>query len=78
MLEPDPNEQAQSCADMALAETQSIMVNRMAATIAAEYTAVFILQKQITQLRTAFNLRPLAAHSQLITQTALRPYLRRP
>jgi len=74
LLEPDPNEQAQSCADMALAETQSLMVNRMAATIAAEYTAVFVLQKQITQLRTAFNLRPLAAHSQFITQTALRPY----
>jgi len=79
LLEPDPNEQSLSCADMgdgtSLAETQSLMVNRMAATIAAEYTAVFILQKQITQLRTAFNLRPLAAHSQLITQTALRPYL---
>ena len=75
LLEPDPDEQALSCAEMALAETQSIMVNRMAATIAAEYAAVFILQKQITQMRTAFNLQPLIAHSQSITQTVLRLYL---
>jgi PRTRC genetic system ThiF family protein len=75
LLQPDPNETALSCAEMTLAETQSIMVNRMAATIAAEYTAVFILQKQITQMQTVFNLQPLVAHSLPITQTALRPYL---
>jgi hypothetical protein len=79
LLEPDPNTQNQSCAEMgdgtSLAEIQSLMVNRMAATIAAEYTAVFILQRQITQLRTAFNLQPLITQSQPITQTVLRPYL---
>lgn len=75
LLEPDPDTQDQSCAEMALAETQSLMVNRMAATIAAQYAAVFVLQRQITQLRTAFNLQPLIAHSQSITQTVLRPYL---
>lgn len=76
LLTPDPNDQAQSCAEMALAETQSLMVNRMAATIAAQVTAVFVLQKQITQMQTTFNLQPtVVARSQPITQTALRPYL---
>ncbi len=74
LLEPDPDEQNQSCAAMALAETQSLMVNRMAATIAAEYAAAFVLQKQITQMRTAFNLQPLIAHSQPITRTVLGLY----
>jgi len=75
LLEPDPDEQALSCAEMAMTEMQSIMVNRMAATIVAEYTAAFVLQKQITQMRTAFNLQPLVAHSQPITRTTLQPYL---
>ena len=78
LLQPDPNEQAQSCAERTLAETQSLMVNRMAATIAAEYTAVFVLQKQITQMRTAFNLQPIGARSLPITETNLRPYWERP
>lgn len=76
LLEPDPNEQTQSCAEMTLNETQSIMVNRMAATIAAEYTAVFVLQKQISQMQTTFNLQPtVVARSQPITKTALQLYL---
>ncbi|MCP4422018.1 MAG: hypothetical protein GY805_35840, partial [Chloroflexi bacterium] len=72
LLQPDPNEQAPSCAEMA--EAQSIMVNRMAATIAAEYTAVFILQKQILQMRSYFNLAPPTVTSRLITETNLRSY----
>ena len=76
LLQPDPNEQALSCAEMAVAETQSLMVNRMAATIAAEYTAVFVQQKQISQMRTTFNLQPtVVARSQPITKTALQLYL---
>ena len=53
LLMPDPNAQAQACAEMALAETQSWMVNRMAAAIAAQYTAVFVLQWQIQHMGTA-------------------------
>ena len=76
LLQPDPNEQSLSCAEMAMAETQSIMVNRMAATIAAEYVAVLVLQKQISQMRTTFNLQPsIVTHSLPITKTTLRPYL---
>lgn len=75
LLEPDPNEQAQSCAEMALAETQSLMVNRMAAAIAAQYTADFILRREIRQMSSVFNLAPPTAVSRLITRTNLNEYL---
>lgn len=67
LLEPDPNEQAQSCADMALAETQSLMVNRMAATIAGQYVTTFVLQQQILQMGSYFNLEPTVMQPMLIT-----------
>lgn len=75
LLTPDPNDQAQSCAEMALAETQSLMVNRMAATIAAQVAAVFVLQRQILYMGTVFTLDPPTARSHLITQSTLRPCL---
>ena len=71
LLAPDSHPAAHSCAEMALAETQSVMVNRMAATIAAQYTAVFVLQKQILQMGTRFTLDPPTARSSLITQSEL-------
>ncbi len=74
LLEPDPDAQAQSCAEMALAETQSLMVNRMAATIAAQYTAVFVLQRQVLHMGTVFSLDPPAARSRLITPLTLKPF----
>ena len=74
LLTPDPNDQAHSCAEMALAETQSLMVNRMAATIAAQVTAVFVLQRQVLHLGTVFTLDPPTARSRLITPTTLNPY----
>ncbi|MCB8980624.1 MAG: hypothetical protein H6657_24705 [Ardenticatenaceae bacterium] len=74
LLKPEPNDQAPSCAEMALAETQSLMVNRMAATIAAQYTAVFVLQRQVLHLGTVFTLDPPTARSRLITPTTLNPY----
>ena len=78
LLEPDPEPQVQACTERVLTGSQSLMVNRMTATIAAEYTAVFVLQKQILQIQTMFNLQPLVAHSLPITQTNLRPYWERP
>jgi hypothetical protein len=47
LLEPDPEEENQSCAEMALAETQSLMVNRMVATIAATYVTNLVVHRQI-------------------------------
>jgi len=74
LLEPDPGEQPQSCAEMALAETQSLMVNRMAAAIAGQYAADFILRREIRQMSSSFNLAPPTATSRLITGTNLNRY----
>lgn len=75
LLQPDPLLPAESCAVRTLVGTQSLMVNRMAATLAAQYAAVFILQQQVLHLGTVFTLNPPTANSRLITQTTLRPYL---
>ncbi|MCP4417761.1 MAG: hypothetical protein GY805_14145, partial [Chloroflexi bacterium] len=72
LLQPDPNEQALSCAEMTIAETQSIMVNRMAATIAGQYAATLILQRQILQMSSYFNLAPPMVTSRLITEANLK------
>lgn len=74
LLEPDPEEENQSCAEMALAETQSLMVNRMAAAIAAQYVATLVLQRQILQLGSYFNLDPPTARSLLVTEANLNQY----
>lgn len=82
LLEPDPEVQTQSCAEMgdgtSLAETQSLMVNRMAATLAAQYTATFVLQRQILQLGSYFNLAPPTIRSQLVTEANLNQYKKEP
>lgn len=74
LLEPDPAVPSQSCADLTLAETQSLMVNRMAATIAAQYVAIFVLQRQVLQMGSTFNLDPPTIRSRLITATAISQY----
>lgn len=78
LLEPDPAAHSQSCAEMgdgaSLAEPQSLMVNRMAATIAAQYVATFVLQRQVLQMGSAFNLDPPTIRSGLITATAISQY----
>lgn len=74
LLQPDPTPTETSCAVRILAGTQSLMVNRMAATLAAQYAAVFILQQQVLHLGTVFTLNPPTANSRLITPTTLRPY----
>lgn len=74
LLEPDPDEQNQSCAALALAEMQSLMVNRMAAAIAAQYIATLVLQRQILQMGSYFNLDPPTARSRLITRANINQY----
>ncbi len=78
LLEPDPAAHSQSCAEMgdgaSLAEPQSLMVNRMAATIAAQYVATFVLQRQVLQLGSAFNLDPPTIRSRLITAATIGQY----
>lgn len=75
LLQAEPQQPEESCAVRTLAGTQSLMVNRMTATLAAQYAAVFILQQQVLHLGTVFTLNPPTANSRLITETTLRPYL---
>ncbi|MFO7682971.1 MAG: ThiF family adenylyltransferase [Chloroflexota bacterium] len=72
LLAPDPSEQTLSCAERTLAEEQSLMVNRMAATIVAQYVTDMALHREVRQLSTAFNLAPPTMSSRLITASALR------
>jgi hypothetical protein len=59
---------------MALAETQSLMVNRMAAAIAAQFVTDFVLQAQVLQMASYFNLVPPTARSLLVTEANLTQY----
>lgn len=77
LLEPDLYAQNQSCAEMALAETQSLMVNRMAATIAAQYVAAFVLQRQILHLSSYFSLDSPTLSSRLVTEKVINQYKKR-
>jgi hypothetical protein len=72
LLEPEPEAPALSCAGMALAGEQSLMVNRLAAAIAAQYVTDFVLQRQVTQMGTYFSLEPTVMTPQLITAKNLR------
>jgi PRTRC genetic system ThiF family protein len=71
LLKPDPSEQTLSCAELTLAEEQSLMVNRMAATVVAQYVTEIVLHREIRQMGTVFNLAPPTMTSRLITKTNL-------
>jgi PRTRC genetic system ThiF family protein len=74
LLEPEPEAPTLSCAGMTLAGAQSLMVNRLAAAIAAQYVTGFVLQRQVTQMGTTFGLEPTVMTSRLITAKNLRKY----
>jgi len=74
LLEPDPDEQRHSCAEQALAEPQSLMVNRLVAAVAAQYATTFVLQRQVVQLGSVFSLEPTVMAAKLITAASLAPY----
>jgi PRTRC genetic system ThiF family protein len=75
LLRPEKEERPLSCAEMALWEHQSLMVNRLAATIAAHLVCNFVLQRQVTQLSAYFNLEPTVMRPRLITRQAIQNYL---
>ena len=74
LLEPGAETRPLSCAGMMLADEQSLMVNRLAAAIAAQYVTAFVLQRQVTQMGTYFNLEPTVMTPCLITAANLRRY----
>jgi hypothetical protein len=59
---------------MMLAGEQSLMVNRLAAAIAAQYVTGFVLQRQVTQMGTYFSLEPTVMTPRLITATNVGQY----
>ncbi len=71
LLLPEENEQPLSCADLTLREEQSLMVNRMAATIIAQYVYNMSICRQLTQMSTAFNLEPTVMTPAFITETTI-------
>jgi hypothetical protein len=54
-----------------LADAQSLMINRMAAVIAAQYVTEFVLHRQVSQLGTTFNLSPSVMRPILVTKANL-------
>jgi len=71
LLLPEEKEQPHSCAELTLREEQSLMVNRMAATIVAQYVYNMSIRRQLTQMSTAFNLEPTVMTPTFITETAI-------
>jgi hypothetical protein len=60
-----------SCAERTLAEEQSLMVNRMAAVAAGQYVTSFVLEKEVRQMGSVFNLDPPTIVSRPVTKTNL-------
>jgi len=71
LLEPEPETPVLSCAGLMLADAQSLMVNRMAAVIAAQYVTEFVLHRQVSQMGTTFNLSPTVMRPILATKANL-------
>jgi PRTRC genetic system ThiF family protein len=74
LLLPEEKEQPLSCAELTLREEQSLMVNRMAATIVAQYVYNMSIRRQLTQLATVFNLEPTVMTPTFITETTIAAY----
>jgi PRTRC genetic system ThiF family protein len=72
LLEPPPVEASPlSCADLTLRGEQSLVVNGMAAALAAQYCCQFLVRRELTQMATTFSLEPPASRSVLLTQAAI-------
>ncbi len=78
LLEPEDEPVALSCADLALREEQSLMVNQVAASIAAQYCYQFTIRKELRTFATYFNLQPPAAVSISITEAHLASFANNP
>ena len=74
LLIPEEEAQPLSCAEMTLAEEQSLMINRLAATIAGQFVTEFVLRRQVTQMGADFNLAPTVMRPRLITVANVRRY----
>ena len=71
LLEPEAAVQPASCAEMTLIGEQSLMVNKMAAAIAAQYCFNFILRQQVVQMASYFNLEPTVMTAVPVTRKGI-------
>ncbi|MEW5985041.1 MAG: ThiF family adenylyltransferase [Chloroflexota bacterium] len=74
LLEPEGTERPPSCAEMAMMDEQSLMVNRVAAAIAGQLVYNFVLRRQVTQLGVYFNLEPTVMTPVLVTRENINRY----
>lgn len=73
LLEPDPvAETALSCADLALREEQSLLINAQVAAVAAQLVYDLVIARTVRQYAVYFNLEPPTMSSRLVTASALR------
>lgn len=72
LLEPPPDANLLSCADLALREEQSLVVNQVTAAIAAEYTHQFLVRRALVQMSSTFVLSPPVLKSSPLTEAAIR------
>lgn len=75
LLKPEAREQhfspPLSCADLTMQDVQSLMVNQLMASIAAQYATDFVLHRRLTTYRTVVSLDPPTVVSLPITETGL-------
>jgi PRTRC genetic system ThiF family protein len=72
LLEPPPTSSAYlSCADLTAQDAQSLMVNQLMATVAAQYATDFVLHRRLTTYRTVVSLDPPTVVSMPISEATL-------
>lgn len=67
LLDSEEVESPLSCADLVRRQEQGLAVNQMAAAIAAHYCVQIVVEREIRQMATTFNLEPPTTKSRRIT-----------
>ncbi len=75
LLQPEETAQPFSCAEMTRREEQSLMVNKFASAITAQYVANMVLWRQVVQMGTAFNLEPTVMTPRFVTRETIEACL---
>lgn len=72
LLAPEPTiVPTLSCADLTMQDAQSLMINQLMATVAAQYATDFVLHRRLTTYRTVVSLDPPTVISAPITEATL-------
>ncbi|MBA3532089.1 MAG: ThiF family adenylyltransferase [Ardenticatenales bacterium] len=72
LLAPDASPQpALSCAELTLREEQSLVINQMVASVAAQYVHDWLLRRELHAYGTDFSLEPPALVTHVLTENSL-------